>query len=107
MQLGPLIGKRTWGGVIGIDPYHFLADGGVTTQPEYSHWFKDVGWDVENYGTDPDYDVDILPQDFRDGKDPQLDLGIKLSVELLQEQPPFRPEPSEWPNLKPRPLGRR
>ena len=57
-KLGPLVGKRTWGGVIGINPYHHLVDGTLTTQPEYSFWFTDVGWSVENYGTDPDYDVD-------------------------------------------------
>ncbi|MGH9550607.1 MAG: PDZ domain-containing protein, partial [Terriglobales bacterium] len=55
-QLGPLVGKRTWGGVIGIWPRHRLVDGTITTQPEYSFWFKDVGWKVENYGTDPDFD---------------------------------------------------
>ena len=58
MKLGPLIGKRTWGGVIGIWPRHVLADGSVTTQPEFSFWFVDVGWGVENYGTDPDIEVD-------------------------------------------------
>src|SRR5205823_13698510 len=47
LKLGPLIGKRTWGGVIGINPRHALADGGLTTQPEYSFWFKDVGWKLE------------------------------------------------------------
>ena len=52
--LGPLVGKRTWGGVIGIWPRHRLVDGTETTQPEFSFWFADVGWGVENYGTDPD-----------------------------------------------------
>ncbi len=63
MGLGKLVGKRTWGGVIGIWPRHVLADGSHTTQPEYSFWFKDVGWAVENHGTDPDIDVDNAPQD--------------------------------------------
>ena len=62
--LGPLIGTRTWGGVIGIWPRHKLADGTETTQPEYSFWFKDVGWQVENYGTDPDIEVELRPQDY-------------------------------------------
>ena len=52
--LGPLVGMRTWGGVIGINPRHRLVDGTETTQPEYSFWFTDAGWGVENYGTDPD-----------------------------------------------------
>ena len=62
-KLGPLVGKRTWGGVVGINPYHRLVDGTITTQPEFSFWFVDVGWKVENYGTDPDYDIDIAPHD--------------------------------------------
>jgi len=72
-KLGPLIGKRTWGGVIGISPYYALSDGGLTTQPEYSFWFIDVGWKVENYGTDPDIEVENRPQDYVKGKDPQLE----------------------------------
>jgi len=59
MGLGPLIGKRTWGGVIGINPHHKLVDGTITTQPEAAFWFKDVGWNVENYGTDPDIEIDV------------------------------------------------
>ncbi|HZU97308.1 MAG TPA: PDZ domain-containing protein, partial [Planctomycetota bacterium] len=51
LKLGPLIGKRTWGGVIGIWPRQFTVDGGLTTQPEFSFWFEDVGWGVENRGT--------------------------------------------------------
>ena len=58
LKLGPLVGKRTWGGVIGIWPRHTLADGTLTTQPEFSFYFDDVGWNVENYGTDPDIEVD-------------------------------------------------
>ena len=63
MGIGTLVGKRTWGGVIGIWPRHVLADGSQTTQPEYSFWFKDVGWAVENFGTEPDVDVENAPQD--------------------------------------------
>jgi len=55
--------------VIGINPRHTLADNTVTTQPEYSFHFDDVQWGVENYGTDPDIDVDIAPQDFARGVD--------------------------------------
>jgi len=90
-KAGPLIGRRTWGGVVGIWPRHRLIDGGVTTQPEFSHWFVDVGWSVENYGTDPDIDVDIAPHDYRQGKDPQLDRAIAEALSLMETQPPFRP----------------
>ncbi|MDD3625768.1 MAG: S41 family peptidase [bacterium] len=85
MKIGPLVGKRTWGGVIGISPRHFLVDNTITTQPEFSFWFKDVGWRVENYGTDPDYDVDIAPQDYVKGKDPQMEKAIDLVKDLLKK----------------------
>ncbi|MBV8600490.1 MAG: PDZ domain-containing protein, partial [Candidatus Eremiobacteraeota bacterium] len=81
-KLGPLIGKRTWGGVIGINPAHALVDGTITTQPEFSFWFVDVGWGVENYGTDPDYDIDVAPHDARAGRDPQMEKALELIASL-------------------------
>jgi tricorn protease len=97
MRLGPLIGKRTWGGVIGINPQHALVDGTVTTQPEYAFWFKDVGWNVENYGTDPDIEVDIAPQDFVNNVDPQLDRAIAEAQRTIEEVPALEPKPEERP----------
>lgn len=99
MKLGKLVGKRTWGGVIGIWPRHWLADGTVTTQPEFSFWFKDVGWGVENYGTDPDIEVDIMPQDYVKGIDPQLDTAIKVVQDELKQNPPLKPDFSKKPKL--------
>jgi tricorn protease len=98
-KLGPLVGKRTWGGVIGIDPYHYLVDGTLTTQPEFSFWFVDVGWGVENYGTDPDYDVDVAPHDYRDGRDPQLDLALQLMDQALAGHVAVRPDLATRPSL--------
>lgn len=97
MGLGPLIGKRTWGGVIGIWPRHSLVDGTQTTQPEFSFWFNDVGWGVENYGVDPDIEVDIRPQDYVRGVDPQLERAIEEILRLLAENPPQLPDFSERP----------
>ncbi|MBC8106511.1 MAG: PDZ domain-containing protein [Anaerolineae bacterium] len=101
MKLGPLIGKRTWGGVIGIWPRHTLVDGGVTTQPEFSFWFRDVGWKVENYGVDPDIEVEIPPQDHVAGKDPQLSRGVEELMKIVEShkgKPEFGPRPSRaWP----------
>ena len=97
MGLGPLIGKRTWGGVIGINPQHSLVDGTRTTQPEYAFWFKDVGWNVENYGTDPDIEIDIAPQDFVNKVDPQLDRAIAEALRLIEEMPALEPKPEERP----------
>src|SRR5450755_1196053 len=99
MGLGPLIGKRTWGGVIGISPSHRLVDGTVTTQPEYSFWFKDVGWNVENYGTDPDIEVDIAPQDYNNHADPQLQRALAEALRLIEEYPTLEPKPGERPRL--------
>lgn len=99
MGLGPLIGKRTWGGVIGISPSHSLVDGGMTTQPEYSFWFKDVGWKVENYGTDPDIEVDYPPSDYRRDHDPQLDKALKVCMEKLDRKASRRPLFDDRPDL--------
>ena len=98
MGLGPLIGKRTWGGVIGISPRHPLVDGTITTQPEYSFWFQDVGWMVENYGTDPDIEVEMTPQDYVAGRDPQLARAIAEALRLLAEQPIVKPDRSTRPS---------
>jgi tricorn protease len=98
--LGPLVGKRTWGGVIGIWPRHHLVDGTVTTQPEFSFWFTDVGWKVENYGTDPDYEVDIAPQDYKHGNDPQLDKGLELILDSLKQKPFKLPTFDQRPDLR-------
>ena len=95
--LGPLVGMRTWGGVIGINPYHELVDGTVTTQPEYSFWFVDSGWGVENYGTDPDVEIDIAPQDSAAGIDPQMDTALRLIEESLGQALP-KPEFPPYPN---------
>lgn len=91
-RLGPLIGKRTWGGVIGVWPRHALVDGTVTTQPEFAHWFEDVGWGIENYGTDPDLEVDITPQDAAAGRDPQLERGITEILRIVDERQPAPPD---------------
>jgi len=92
MGLGPLIGKRTWGGVIGIWVRDSLVDGSVTTQPEFSFWFEDVGWGVENYGVEPDIEVEIRPQDDVAGRDPQLERAIQEILKLLAEHPPQMPD---------------
>lgn len=107
LGLGPLIGKRTWGGVIGISPRHTLADGTITTQPEYSFFFDDVGWGVENYGTDPDIEVDNTPQDYAAGRDPQLDTAIKTAIALLRKQKPHMPNPTARPRAVQPKLGPR
>ena len=107
LKLGPLLGKRTWGGAIGINLRHVLADGTVTTQPEYAFWFDDVGWRVENYGTDPDVEVDNAPQDYAREADPQLERAIATALALLTERPPHRPQPADRARFHPPQLAPR
>ncbi len=99
LKLGPLIGRRTWGGVIGINPRHRLVDGSITTQPEFSFWFEDVGWGIENYGTEPDIDIDIRPQDDAAGQDPQLERAIEEALNLLTTKNTNRPAFDQRPKL--------
>ena len=99
--LGPLIGMRTWGGVVGIWPRHALVDGTITTQPEFSYWFTDVGWNVENYGTDPDIEVDIRPQEHAAGLDPQLERALAEVTKILKKEKPSVPKLDRRPKLSP------
>lgn len=92
LGLGPLIGKRTWGGVIGIDRGRNLVDGGYTTQPEYAFWFTEAGWEVEGNGVAPDIEVDITPMDHAAARDPQLDRAIDEILQRLEAQGPRKPE---------------
>jgi tricorn protease len=78
--------------VIGIWPRNWLVDGTITTQPEFSFWFKDVGWGVENYGTDPDIEVDNTPQDYAQGVDAQLDRAIAEALKAIEANPPMEPD---------------
>ena len=104
MGLGPLVGKRTWGGVVGISPRVALADGSLTTQPEHSFHFDNVGWGIENYGTDPDVEVEYRPQDYARGVDPQLEKAIEIAVAAIAATPPHRPAPMPRPRLTAKPL---
>lgn len=93
MGIGPVVGVRTWGGVIGIDMRYHLVDGTLVTQPRYAMWMRGPGWSVENYGVDPDVEVVTTPQDYAAGRDPQLDTAIKIALDTLAEHPAAtRPE---------------
>jgi len=102
MGIGKLVGQRTWGGVIGIWPRHKLIDGTETTQPEYSFWFKDVGWAVENYGTDPDIVVANAPQDDAFNapeRDRQLAAALAEALAASERVAVFKPDFGERPQL--------
>ena len=107
MGIGALVGKRTWGGVIGIWPRHALVDGTEVTQPEYSFWFKDVGWGVENYGTDPQIEVDNAPQDDAFNapeRDRQLATALAEALRAIERDGVARPDFGPRPRLAPGPL---
>ncbi|MDI3194687.1 PDZ domain-containing protein [Pseudarthrobacter sp. AL07] len=107
--IGPVIGTRTWGGVVGIDNRFALADGTGVTQPRYATWFGGgVGWSVENYGVDPDIEVLYPPHAYAAGRDPQLEYGIGALTEMIQELPTDKPPVREgYRRLKPAPLPAR
>ncbi|MFG2883331.1 S41 family peptidase [Streptomyces sp. NPDC048297] len=91
LGIGPVVGTRTWGGVIGIDSRYGLVDGTRITQPKYAFWLEGPGWDVENHGVDPDVEVLQRPQDWAAGHDPQLDEAIRLALEALEAAPAKTP----------------
>ena len=101
LGLGPVVGTRTWGGVVGIDgvPGHELVDGTHMTVPRYAFSFDEYGWGVENYGVDPDVEVLITPDDWAAGHDPQLETAVRLALEALEKQPPKVPaDPATGPS---------
>jgi tricorn protease len=85
--LGPVVGMRSWGGVIGIEPGTKLADGSTVTQPRYPIWIANRGWSVENHGVDPDVEVPVPPQAWAQGLDPQLDTAVELALAALAQAP--------------------
>ncbi len=89
-NLGKLVGKRTWGGLVGILGFPTLMDGGMVTAPDLAI-FTEEGWVVENVGVPPDIDVEQDPAAVAAGKDPQLDKAIEVVLKELAENPPPKP----------------
>jgi tricorn protease len=86
-KIGPLVGKRTWGGLVGILGYPVLMDGGGVTSPNLAFWTKD-GFGVENEGVPPDVEVEQWPAEVIAGKDPQLEKAIEITMKELEKNPP-------------------
>jgi tricorn protease len=107
--LGPVVGTRSWGGVVGIGPATRLVDGSGVTQPRYAMWIVNRRWSVENYGVDPDVEVPMPPQAWAQGLDPQLDTAVKMALEALVQAPAATPPTTDdrpstaTPPLPPRP----
>jgi tricorn protease len=96
-EMGPLIGKRTWGGLVGVLGFPTLMDGGTITAPNLAFWTRDGGWGVENEGVAPDIEVDQNPADVIAGRDPQLEKAIEVIKAELAKNPPVRPVHPAFP----------
>ena len=104
LGLGPVIGARTWGGVIGFDDEHELIDGTKMTVPRLAFWLQGYGWGVENHGVDPDIELLRTPDDWAAGRDVQLETGVRLALEALGERPAVRPPDTSIRPSRRRPL---
>ncbi|MBZ6092486.1 PDZ domain-containing protein [Streptomyces olivaceus] len=91
LRLGPVVGQRTWGGVVGMTGRHVLGDGTVITVPMNAAWFDAYGWSVENYGVAPDVEALRTPLDWAEGRYTVLDEAVRLALELLAANPPATP----------------
>ncbi|MFD5837709.1 S41 family peptidase [Streptomyces collinus] len=91
LKLGPVVGQRTWGGVVGMTGRHELGDGTVITVPMNAAWFDAYGWSVENKGVSPDIDVLRTPLDWAEGRHAQLTDAVELALGLLESNPPATP----------------
>ncbi len=96
--IGLLVGKRTWGGLIGIYDYPQLIDGGVVTAPRVAFYNLQGEWEVENYGTPPDIEVDFDPAQWRKGRDPQLEKAVEVVLAELNRKPTPKYKRPPYPN---------
>jgi tricorn protease len=101
-KLGPLIGKRTWGGLVGgLGGWPVLMDGGVVTPPALGFYNPGGSWEVENFGITPDIEVELDPKTVRAGKDPQLEKAVEYLLAELKKNPPRQYKRPEFPNYSP------
>jgi tricorn protease len=87
-KLGPLVGKRTWGGLVGTWDTPQLIDGGTMIAPRGGFFDREGKWAVENEGVTPEIDVENWPKDVIAGRDPQLERAVAEGMRLLRENPP-------------------
>jgi len=97
-KAGILVGKRTWGGLVGIGGYPQLIDGGSVTAPRAAIYGTHGEWEVENHGVAPDVEVDMDPKLVREGHDPQLEKAVAIALEELAKNPPPKYPRPPYPN---------
>ncbi len=97
-QTGTLVGKRTWGGLVGISQYPTLMDGGNVTSPNFGFFNPTGQWDVENHGTPPDVEVELDPKLVHEGHDPQLERAVAVALEQVKTHPVPVPHRPAFPN---------
>ncbi len=97
-RLGPLVGKRTWGGLVGIFGFPELIDGGRVTAPNLAFYSTAAEWDVENHGVAADVEVDFDPHAWREGHDSQLEKAVEVVMAELKKNPPPVPKRPAYPN---------
>jgi tricorn protease len=95
--LGKLIGRRTWGGLVGILGFPVLMDGGSVTAPNLAFWTEEEGFGIENVGVPPDIEVEQWPADVIAGRDPQLERAIQQLLTELDQNPPAQPVRPPFP----------
>ena len=101
LGLGPVVGARTWGGVVGYDAPHELVDGTLITVPRLAFWFDGDGWGVENHGVDPDVEVIPTPDNWAADQDVQLETAVRLALAALRDRPAVRPpDPASRPSRR-------
>jgi tricorn protease len=96
--IGKLIGKRTWGGLVGIGGYPTLIDGGSVTAPHFAFYTPEGQWDIENRGVAPDIEIEFDPAAWRKGRDIQLEKAIELLMEDLKKNPQPKIKRPAYPN---------
>ncbi len=97
-KLGPIVGERTWGGAVGIEPHQHLLDGAITTPPQFGPYSFPSQWIIEGHGVEPDIVVVNMPKDVLNGKDAQLDKAIEVILENIKKNPPKYPARPPYPD---------
>lgn len=99
-KIGKLIGKRTWGGLVGIQGNPRLIDGGAVSTPNIAFYTLESEWEVEGYGVAPDIEVDNRPDLVIKGKDPQLEKAVEVIMEQIRKDPKPEAKRPKYPDKK-------